>query len=265
MIDLIHARKVFDDYLQQFDREDEKIKLKIVHTDGVIRCAADICRRMKCSEEDAQLAELIALLHDIGRFEQLKLYNSFEPSVMDHAAFGVQLLFGGQRMIRRFIREDTWDHIIYKAIARHSDFSVGDGLDEREMLHACILRDADKLDNCRVKLEEPVEVLLDCTPEEAGSQYISQEVWQECMKLSSVHSMIRKTKIDYWVSYIAYFFDINYAETCEIILENNYVDRIMGRIPYSNRETEQRMKELYDKVILSLKHTAPNSGNDGAI
>lgn len=86
MLDLIHARQVFEKYLEQFDREDEKIKLKIVHTEGVIRCAQDICRRMNLSEEDCRLAELIALLHDIGRFEQVRLYDSFEPTVMDHAA-----------------------------------------------------------------------------------------------------------------------------------------------------------------------------------
>ena len=33
MIDLQHARSEFDNYLSQFDREDEKIQLKIVHTD----------------------------------------------------------------------------------------------------------------------------------------------------------------------------------------------------------------------------------------
>ena len=41
MIDVIRARAVFDAYLDQFDREDEKIKLKIVHTEGVIRCASE--------------------------------------------------------------------------------------------------------------------------------------------------------------------------------------------------------------------------------
>ena len=112
MLDLNHARQVFANYLEQFDREDGKIRLKIVHTEGVIRCVQDICKRMELSEEDCRLAELIALLHDIGRFEQLRLYDSFEPSVMDHAAFGVELLFGEQKMIRRFVAEDTWDHII---------------------------------------------------------------------------------------------------------------------------------------------------------
>lgn len=61
------ARKEFQDYLDSFDRENDKIKLKIVHTEGVVRCAAEIARRMNLSEEDKYLAELIALLHDITR------------------------------------------------------------------------------------------------------------------------------------------------------------------------------------------------------
>lgn len=98
MLDLMHARCEFAKYLKQFDRENEKIKLKIVHTEGVIRCTQDICKRMALSEEDCRLAVLIALLHDIGRFEQVRLYDSFEPGVMDHAAFEAQLLFGEQKM-----------------------------------------------------------------------------------------------------------------------------------------------------------------------
>ncbi len=36
---------------------------------------------------------MIALLHDIGRFEQLKRFDSFLPDTMDHAAYGVKILF----------------------------------------------------------------------------------------------------------------------------------------------------------------------------
>ena len=39
----------------------------------------EICRRMALSPEDTELAKIIALLHDIGRFEQLKRFDSFEP------------------------------------------------------------------------------------------------------------------------------------------------------------------------------------------
>ena len=244
MIDLQHARSEFDNYLSQFDREDEKIQLKIVHTDGVIQSVSEICRRMQLDEEDVQLAQLIALLHDIGRFEQIRLFDSFEPSVMNHAAYGTELLFGSRQMIRRFVKENTWDEMICQAIGRHSDYSVGEGLSSRELLHACLIRDADKLDNCRVKLDDSIEVMLGCSAGEAGSQYISPEVWEECKSRKSVHLEKRKTKMDYWVSYIAYFFDINYPASAQIIQKERYVERIIGRIPYRNQETKERMQKL---------------------
>lgn len=249
MIDLQHAHREFSCYLQDFDCENDKMKLKVIHTDGVVRCASEITRRMGLSDEDCQLAELIALLHDIGRFEQIRQFDSFEPGTMDHAAFGVELLFGQQKMIRRFIQEDTWDDLICEAIARHSDYRVGDGLDSRTMLHAGIIRDADKLDNCRVKLEESIEVLLGTSAEEVGRQEISDEVWQQCLEKRSILSKTRKTKMDYWVSYIAYFFDINYPETFEIIKEKQYVPRLISRIAYSNLDTEEKMGELHDMIV----------------
>ena len=256
MIDLIRARAVFDAYLDQFDREDEKIKLKIVHTEGVIRCASEICSRMGLNEEDSRLAELIALLHDIGRFEQVKRFDSFEPSVMDHAAFGVDLLFGQKKMIRRFAEEETWDAVIRSAIARHSRYSLGEGLNSRELLHARLIRDADKLDNCRVKLEDKMEVLLGCSAREAGSQEISASTWEECMGEKSIHSANRKTKMDYWVSYVAYLYDIYFPESAEIILENHYPERIVERIPYSNPETGKKMRKLCGRVNDFLERKA---------
>ena len=121
-------------------------------------------------------------------------------------------------------------------------------LTSRQLLHVQLIRDADKLDNCRVKLEEPVKVLLGCTAEEVGRQDISPEVWEECLAHTSVHLEKRKTKMDYWVSYVAYFFDIAYKETMDIIREERYVERVIGRIPYENPETERKMRELRGMV-----------------
>ena len=253
MTDLAHARAAFEEYLNQFCREDEKIRLKIVHTEGVVRCAAEICRRMELGEEDCRLAELIALLHDIGRFEQARRFDSFEPSVMDHAAYGVDLLFGSRQMIRRFTEENTWDDMIREAILRHSRYEVGDGMDSRTLLHARLIRDADKLDNCRVKLEDRIEVLLGCTAEEAGTQEITPKIWEDCEKRRSVYLADRKTRMDYWVSYIAYFYDLNFPASAGIVLENNYVDRIIGRIPCANRDTAEKMRLLGENVTEFLE------------
>ena len=34
--DFMKARRAFEEYLNEYDRDDEKIKLKIVHTYGVV-------------------------------------------------------------------------------------------------------------------------------------------------------------------------------------------------------------------------------------
>ncbi|MGN0399298.1 MAG: HD domain-containing protein [Blautia sp.] len=245
-MDLKYANREFQKFLDEYDREDEKVNLKIVHTEGVVKCADEIAVRMGVSEEDRALADMIALLHDIGRFEQLKLFDSFQPDTMDHAAYGVQLLFGPKKMIRRFVQEDTWDEIIETAIAKHSDFRLKGIVDDRTLLHARLIRDADKLDNCRVKLEESIEVLLGVGAEDAGKQEITEKIWDTCMKKSSILSADRVTAMDYWISYLAYFFDINFPATFSIIKEQDYVQKLINRIPYENQDTGKKMKFLCD-------------------
>ena len=112
------AKAAFEAYLDEYDRADDKIHLKIVHTYGVVDAAEDIARRMGLDEEDVQLAKVIGLLHDIGRFEQIKRFDSFEPGTMEHAAYGAQLLFGPEKMIRRFVKDDRFDSLICTAIEK---------------------------------------------------------------------------------------------------------------------------------------------------
>lgn len=244
MLDIKFAEEEFERFLNEYDREDEKVKLKIVHTYGVVECVDRICQKMKLCKEDRDIARVIALLHDIGRFEQLKRFDSFMPDTMDHAAYGVKLLFGEERMIRRFVKSDAWDEIIKVSIARHSDYKLEGIEDEKILFHARLIRDADKLDNCRVKLEESVEVMLGADENKVGATEISPRIWEYCLKKEAVLSRDRITLVDYWVSYVAYFFDINFPETLAIIQEEGYVDKIIHRIPYTNRSTKKKMEDL---------------------
>lgn len=251
-MDFEHVKAVFEEYLNGYDRENDKVKLKIVHTYGVIRCSEEIGRRMGLQAEDMELAKLIALLHDIGRFEQLKRFNSFEADTMDHATYGVQVLFE-EGMIRQFIEEDTWDDVIRTAIAKHSDYELTGITDERTLLHARLIRDADKLDNCRVKLEETMETLLDMDEATVGASPISEKVWASCLAGESVLSADRVSGMDYWVSYLALYFDINFPETWQIIRENHYIDRIAARVPYSREDTKEKVAHLVAALHQRMK------------
>lgn len=242
-MDLQHAKTEFEHYLDGYDRNDDKVHLKIVHTYGVTEYSRQIAERLNLPDEDRELAQLIGLLHDIGRFEQLKRFDSFEPDTMDHASFGVQILFS-EGMIRNFAGKDSWDGIIQTAIARHSDFRLTGITDSRTLMHARIIRDADKLDNCRVKLEDTIETILGVSAAEVGKDSVSPEVMAQFGRKESILSSIRRTKMDYWLSYLAYFFDINYKVSWDIIREHDYVARLIARIPYSNPQAQVQMDEV---------------------
>lgn len=251
-MDLQYAKQQFEGYLDNYDRNDDKVRLKIVHTYGVVECSRQIAESMGLSDEDRELAQLIGLLHDIGRFEQVKRFDSFEPTVMDHAAFGVQILFE-EGSIRQFVKEDRWDSIIRTAIAKHSDFKLEGIADERELLHAKIIRDADKLDNCRVKIVDSVETIMGVSETEVGKEGISAEVMEQFLRKESILSPARKTMMDYWLSYLAYFFDINFNETLDIVRKKRYVEKIIDRIPYSNPKTREQMKTVREMLLLYIQ------------
>ena len=174
---------------------------------------------------------------------------------MDHAEFGVRILFE-ERVIRQFLEKGDWDQIIETAVARHSDFRLEGIQDARALLHAKIIRDADKLDNCRVKLTDPVETFMGATAEEVGHMAISPAVMEQFRKRESILSSLRETKMDYWVSYLAYFFDINFKVSFEMIREEQYVSRLVGRIPYANPETAEQMKEISEVLERYVREEA---------
>lgn len=250
-----NAKEQFEKYLNSYDRDNGKVRLKIIHTYGVVHDMTEICKRMQLSDEDTELARIIALLHDIGRFEQLKRFDSFEPTTMDHAAYGLQVLFE-EGLIRQFVPESTWDDIIRTAIARHSDFKLEGITDPRTLLHARLIRDADKLDNCRVKLEDDLLVFMGASEEEIGAQAITPVIYDTVFKNQCVYSPDRVTRMDYWVSYVAYFLDINYRATLDIIEEHDYLNKIIDRIPYSNSDTRQKMEDIRTHLAEFI-HTSP--------
>ena len=244
MIDYEFTMQAFQNYLKEYDCEDEKTKLKIVHTYGVVHCVEVLGAKLQLSKEDMELARVIALLHDIGRFEQVKVHNHFDDGVMDHADYSIHVLFR-QRRINEFVQSRRFDLIIRQAIANHNKYAIAPGLQERTLLHARLIRDADKLDNFRVRLAEKIENLIYEIPsDQLGSYEISDNIYEDYKAHQCILSAKRKTPMDIWVSYLAQIFDVNFKETFQLIKEKDYIHKTSDRIPYTNPQTAKRMKEI---------------------
>ena len=99
-IDFEKALIVFKDYLRDYDLNNGSINLKIKHTYEVVKLSTKIAESLNLTKEDITIAKIIALLHDIGRFTEIKEFQGFEG--LEHAAYGVELLFK-KGLIRKFI------------------------------------------------------------------------------------------------------------------------------------------------------------------
>jgi putative nucleotidyltransferase with HDIG domain len=211
MIDFNKAKQAFEEYIENYDLNDSKIDLKLRHTYGVITFSESIARDLNLSDEDIELAKLIALLHDIGRFEQAKVYSDFhDHKNVDHCLLGVQILFD-KGLIREFIDDNQYDNIIYKAILNHGKFKIEDGLSDRELLHTNVIRDADKTDNFRVKLTDDFSAIFNSSYDLLSNDVISDNIYGDFMNHRLILTTDRKTHMDHWVSYLAFIFDFNFT------------------------------------------------------
>ena len=94
-IDRDRARAAFKSYTDAYDATNPRIALKIEHTYHVAEACDAVAREQGWSSEDIDLAWLCGLLHDMGRFEQLRRWDTFKDAEsMSHAALGIEVLFG---------------------------------------------------------------------------------------------------------------------------------------------------------------------------
>ena len=245
-INFTMAKQVFNDYVKQFDREDGSILLKITHTYHVVDLSEYIAKEQGLDEENITLAKLIALLHDIGRFKQVTLLRNFSDKGFDHADYGVKILFE-ENLIRKFIQTNKYDEIIKKAIYTHNKYKIEDGLNELEELHCKIIRDADKLDNYRVKKAEKIEAIFPKRvnkKEDMEECLLSDKVYETVLNRECVNIYDRVTPLDFWVCILAFTFDLNFDVTYNIVKENDYINILIDRFDYKDIDTSIRMENI---------------------
>ena len=118
------AIEQFIDYTSNYLEYGKMMKLKVNHTLRVVNLSEKIAKSLNLSEEEINIAKNIGLLHDIGRFEQWKNYNTFKDYVsIDHADLGVSIL-KKENFIRQFIEDDKYDDIILNSIKYHNKLIV---------------------------------------------------------------------------------------------------------------------------------------------
>lgn len=142
-----------DTYRDSSGQLSEMMELKLVHTMNVVDAARRISAGEGFDERTALACEAAALLHDTGRYEQLRLYNTFrDADSVDHAVFSHDIVKSKGWL-------DGWelkDSVLTAVLVHNRRDMPAESMDRLTLACSKTVRDADKLDIFRV-LEERVK------------------------------------------------------------------------------------------------------------
>lgn len=241
-MNLEKAKKEFDLFVKQYDLEFPKMQRKYKHSYRVMENSKNIAESLNLKDFEIEIATLIGLLHDIGHFEEIKVKDILkEISKMDHGDLGVEILIKDE-YIRKFIEEDKYDNIILKAIKNHNKFKIEDGLSEKELLFAKIIRDADKLDI----FYEGAEIFWTKREEleEIYNSKISDKVLAEFRDNIVIDRNDTATKVDRILSIISFIFDINFKYNFKVLKEKSYINKILDKFSFKDEATSSQIEEV---------------------
>ncbi len=257
-IDRTAVRRAFGDYTAKYDTADPKIALKIRHTYRVAELSLRIARSLELPAEDCDLAWLIGILHDIGRFEQVRRYHTFiDADSVNHAHLSADILFEdgliGQFVDRGRAAAAGQDmpvlfDLIEKAVRLHNILNLPDTLAERELLFCQLIRDADKVDILRIMCETPFEDIYDVTWDEFLNSPISDAVFEDIMAGRTVDRANVRTVMDRRISHLAFVNGLVYPESRKLVAEQGTLEKLIG-IDSSREETRERIRMIREKLM----------------
>lgn len=241
MIDLEKGKSLFTKYVENYDMKNEKINLKYHHTLRVMDFCRKIAESLNLKKDDVEIAMLTGLLHDIGRFEQVKIYNTFvDRDSIDHADFGVELL-QKDNYIDEYVSDKDVQKIVLTAIKNHNKLKIEDGLDERMMLFAKIIRDADKLDIFDIFINQELRI-------KHTDSHISDKIYNDLINRRTCHDKDMETDMDRMLRQVGMFFDINFSYSIEYIKSNKLADRLINNIIEKNEHENRRLNDIRNEL-----------------
>lgn len=244
----MEVKEAFDKYVSDFDFKVDGIEYKYYHSYRVQKYSEKISDMLNLGLKDKRLASDIGLLHDIGRFHQLEKYNSFCDKKFDHADYGAKILFEDNLILNYDINKCDYE-IVKKAIRNHNKYQIEDGLNERELFFAKLVRDADKIDILNAFSSIRVLEICECDEE------ISPSVREEFFNNITVRNVNVKNKNDKIISMLAFLFDINFEVSYRIIKEEDFINKFYDAIKH-----KEIFKEYFDYANKYLDEVLKNVG-----
>jgi len=241
MLSIQKAREEFDRYVSGYNKDDFKIALKINHSYRTAAYARKIGQAIGVNED---LAELIGLLHDIGRFEQIRNYDTFDDKKsVDHAHLGVEVL-KKNNYIEKYCDDKATQDLILNAIEYHNKYKIADEIEGEELTYCKLIRDADKIDILNYMEYEDITKLFDF--EQVLNSDISNNVYEEMLNSKVVNRHDAKTEIDDFMLEMGFVYDVNYDISIELIKKNRSMDKLYDLV--KDAKEKDKIKDIKEHI-----------------
>lgn len=243
----------FKKYVLNYNMDDLKINLKFTHTFRVCANCEEIAKGLNLSDVDIDFAWLLGLLHDVGRFEQIRRFGTFNDAVsIDHAHLGADLLFS-EGLIWEFIAPIEEQPatimeellLLERAIRLHNIYRLPYNLTAREKFFCDLIRDADKLDIFRVNVEVPLTEIYQVSEEELFQTEVSEAVMESMRECHATLRNLKSTAADHIVGHISLAYELIYPVSIQILKKQGYFAKLLS-FQSRNSKTNQDFAEIRD-------------------
>jgi hypothetical protein len=251
---LDNIKEWFDGYVSGFYGDDEyinaNIELKDKHSRLVCQESMYLANELGLTEQQKRTAEMIGLLHDVGRFRQFKEYRTYnDPRSISHSDLGVKVL--RENNVLAGLTDDEIK-LIEKAVRFHGIKQLPAKLQGETLLQCQIIRDADKIDIFRVVTEyyeqyknDPESFKLEL--ELPDEPWYSDEVLQKVLNRQLISYKSLKTWNDCKLLQLSWVYDMNFAATLRRVKEKRFLENIIDFLP-QNDDIKRVEKIVLDYV-----------------
>lgn len=233
--------KIFKEYVNLYDQNNELVKLKYEHTLRVVNFCKEIGEELELDEKDMLLIKTIGLLHDVARFEQVVKYQTFNDSKsFDHGDYALTII-DNDELIKKIV-VDVDIEILKKAIQYHNKFTYDNKLDERTILFCKIIRDADKLDILDLSIQNKIS-------NQTLDTRMSDETYEELMNHHMINFENNKSELDRRLSAIGFVFDLNFDCSIKYIVDNDIFNKLIDKFIKSSPQESKRLEKIRTNTL----------------
>jgi putative nucleotidyltransferase with HDIG domain len=249
----------FNNYCDSFKELTESqrlnFKIKKEHSLRVADIALHLSEKLEWADEEMQIAFLVGLLHDIGRFSQLVEFDTFiDEKSVNHAENGVKIL--KEENLFEVLNIGNKE-LVFAAILNHNKFKIQDGLTGQELLHARLIRDADKMDIFRVLTEyyskRSGAVTHTLSWELPKGTSVAPAVAKEVLAGKMVSKKNIASEMDIKIMQLSWVYDLNFRPTFEYLVKNRYLESVYNSLPKNDLVIEiyRKIKVFTENKIMS--------------